>query len=160
MIAFTYQEIADSILFAIGFGVGFSVLYSAVLLLRSIIFSLPDIFCSIFVFDKILPLPSFSEIGKGQKVGKILCFFSVVLFFVGFCLLSYIALDGIIRIYMLVLCSAAFYLSKITIFEFFIKVFLFIFRFVLRLFTLVIRIIVSPVKRLKSLIFRIKLRTK
>lgn len=160
MITFTYKEIADSILYAILYGVSYAVFYSALVLVRSIFYSLPDIVKKTVKFDKIFPLPDFSQVGKSTKTGKILSFISPLLFCLGFCVLSYISLDGIIRIYMLILSSASFYLAKIAFYEFFIRIFLLIFRLVLQSFTIIARCLILPIRQIKKYILRIKLRTK
>ncbi len=155
MITFTYKEIADSILYAILYGVSFAVFYSALVLVRSIFYSLPDIVKKTVKFDKIFPLPNFSHVGKSTKTGKILSFISPLLFCLGFCVLSYISLDGIIRIYMLILSSASFYLAKIAFYEFFIRIFLLIFRLVLQSFTIIARCLILPIRQIKRYILRI-----
>ncbi|MBO5908625.1 MAG: hypothetical protein J6Q67_02435, partial [Clostridia bacterium] len=45
------------------------------------------------------------------RVGPVLTFILTILFFLGFILLSYYALDGEIRLYMLLICSAVFLIS-------------------------------------------------
>ena len=53
----------------------------------------------------------------------IFVFIKIIAFSVGFAVLSYVTIDGIIRIYMLAICFASFYLSKILFFDRAINVF-------------------------------------
>ncbi len=146
MIAFTQREVAESIIYAIAFGALYAAVYSAMLLLRTIASDIPDIFHKMLKFDKILPIPDFKTVANNKKTGKIFAFLSVFLFSIGFCILSYTSLDGDLRLYMLVLSSASFYLAKMTFNNFLNKAFLFVFRLILRVITIVLRCFVKPFK--------------
>ena len=99
MIYFTSQEILESIFGALIFG-----------LLCSLVN------CVRLIFDALC-----------HKMTGFLIFFEIILFGVGFILLSYALLDGEVRGYMVIIVFASFYLSKITICELIRKMFFRIF---------------------------------
>ena len=156
MIAFTYGEIVSSILLAILYGCLYAVLFSLVCLIVNMVLSLPKIIRDTLSFDKILPPPSFKNLKTDNSCGGFLSFICVILFTIGFLLLSYLALDGVIRIYMLILSFASFYLSKITFTEFLSRLFMAAFRRILSLLSIVVRVVIWPLKRLFYMLFRLK----
>lgn len=117
MIGFSFLEIINSLLYSFIYGLGASALYVVVSNIYLILKSLPDLFYEIIIFDKILPSPNFKKCLKVGKKGPIFAFVSVFLFFIGFMLVSYFALDGEIRLYMLILSSAAFYVFYSTFYD-------------------------------------------
>lgn len=144
MIAFTTGEILLSVIYALIFGAGFAVLTSAVDMLLGVALTLPTFAREVFCFDRILPPPKLSQAGTGRKKGALYIFLCVILFAIGFSLLSYVSLDGQIRIYMLALAFASFYLSKSVFCDFLTKLFLSLFKLILSGLTVVLRLIISP----------------
>lgn len=112
MIGFSLKEILSSVLFAIAFGSGYSVLYLLLLSLRILPLEIGRVFLKIRGSDSILPPPKVIIKIKEEFTGRIFLFASVILFSVCFLLLSYVSLDGQIRLYMLIFYSASFFLSK------------------------------------------------
>ena len=153
MIAFDLREVAFSILYALIYGVGFALFYSFMILLKTVWKHLSRVTCDLVKFYKITPLPTFDYILKRQSGGVFLIALSVLFFGLGFSLLSYVALDGQIRIYMLILCFASFYLSKLAFYEIFVKLLLHLLRVILRAFSMPMRIILFPINRLVKRIF-------
>lgn len=146
MISFTNNEILLSLGYAAGYGVAYSALYSLMLLLRAAAFGSADISTQIFSFERIFPLPSFTEHIRIGKVGRVFAFLSVIFFALGFIVVSYFALDGVIRIYMLIIAFASFYLSKFAFFDFLNKALIWIFDKILRAFCLALRLLIYPFK--------------
>ena len=110
MIVFSFTEILISLLYAVIFGLCFSIFYGVISVLYISLKSMQKLIYQIVFFDKILPSPSIKkEIKQGEK-GPFFAFLSVLAFFLGFMLTSYFALDGDIRLYMLLLSSASFYI--------------------------------------------------
>ena len=150
MITFTYAEIALSVIYAMLFGCVFAGVLSIICLLCDLVLKIPKMMKDIIVFEKILPAPSFDFLKSRRKDGGFIAFFSVILFTLGFLLLSYYTLDGIIRIYMLILSFAAFYLAKMTFLNVFERLLLFILTWVLKPFAVSVRLIIYPLKRFIS----------
>lgn len=149
MISFTNPEIFLSIIYAVLYGGFFAFGYSVLLTVNSLIKSSSDIMLGILRFDKIFPLPRYKSLLNSQKHGPIIAFLSIVFFSVGFVLLSYLSLDGIIRLYMLVLSFASFYLLKITIFDFLRRLTTFIFDYMIMVCALPVRFVVLLLKKLQ-----------
>ena len=146
MISFSINEIHLSIGYAAGYGVAYSAIFSLCLLLRAVIFSLSKILSDIFKFEKIFPLPSFKKHIKLSERGAVFSFLSVIIFTLGFVLISYFALDGVLRVYMLVFAFASFYLSKFALFDFLNRLFVWIFDKLLMLLCLFLRISFAPIR--------------
>ncbi len=150
MISFSTGEIMISVGYAILWGIVFSAAYALCILLVGLMRSLPKIVRDIFVFDKILPTPSFASYLSIGKRGAFFSFASVVIFTVGFNIISYFSLDGVIRIYMLIISSAAFYVSKIVLFDILSKLLLWLISALLMMLCVVFRLLVTPLKWLFS----------
>ena len=145
MIAFSIEEIAFSILAALCYGLIFSAGLSFVLALIGVAFCAPAA-GKIYMYEKIFPLPTFKELNINRKFGMTTWILSIALYWLGFCLLSYLALDGELRLYMLVLSFASFYLSNFAFSAFFTKLFLYFSRVFLIVLSLVFRMIFAPIK--------------
>lgn len=148
MINFTREEILLSMLYAAIFGAGFAAFISCFNVISSAMTTLPAIIREIFFFDKIFSPPRFSPDELKAKKGIIFTIFSILLFSFGFSVLSYISLDGQIRIYMVVLSFASFYLSKITFCDIFIRLFLVAFKWILSLLCILLRVLIYPFRLL------------
>ena len=141
MMGFDSGEIARSLLWAIIYGAGYSFVLYLLSMLFGLLGSVRDASIKIIRFEKLFPLPSFSEFKISCHSSWGFTVFSVFLFATGFSLLSYLSLDGEIRIYMLILSFASFYLSKIAFSVIFSHLFAIAFRFFLVLISLPVRII-------------------
>ena len=124
MMGFSASEILNSILYAIGFGLIFSAVYTVLILLSGVVGSIPKVGKEIIIFKKVFPLPDFKSCINFKKVSLPLRLLSVFLFTVGFILISYLSLDGVIRIYMLFFAFATFYLLNFAFFDFLSSIFL------------------------------------
>lgn len=113
MMHFTVSEIFSSVLFAFIFGAGCAFLYMLALSifdqLAYILLFPKYIFC---YSEKILSIPPKTNSGRKEKGSPVLTFFSIIIFTLGFILLSYFALDGSIRLYMLVISLSSLFLVK------------------------------------------------
>ena len=119
MMGFSSIEILNSVLFAVIYGAFFAFIYESVRLALLVFKSLPKVCSEILVFEKIFPTPPITKAVKSAKTGRPFSFFSVLAFFFGFSVISYISLDGDIRLYMLILSSASFFLFYSTFWDFY-----------------------------------------
>ena len=149
MIDFDLRVIIPSIICAVIFGAGFGFFYCIITLVKTTLERIPKVGRDIMIFDKIFPLPPFEYLSEGQNAGRFITGVSIILFGVGFSILSYVALDGQIRIYMLLFSSASFFLSKFLFSEICVKLFLLVLKQIIRAFALALRIIILPFKLLK-----------
>ena len=156
MIGFTSREILLSVLFSAIYGVVFSVIYQLLITLFHVLKSTPDLIINILKSSKILPAPDVKCLVKDQKVGGGFAFFSVILYFLGFLLLSYLSLDGQLRLYMLVISSASLYISNLTFCVFLKELALFLLNLIVLLLSTVLRLVILPAKRLISFIYNNK----
>ena len=103
-------------------------------------------------FEHILPLPSFRkyifEENDRKDMPVWLSISAIPLFAIGFSLLSYLTLDGQLRIYMLLISSAALYLSNIVFSNFFHRLFLLICTVFFAVISLPIRCLIAPFRAL------------
>lgn len=117
MMSFTMREILASVAFGCLFGFLFFMIFTAVNLLiyRSrVFFTFPLL---LIQYDKILENP-IKNIGRNKiKANSTIFFLFVILFFLGFVLLSYYVLDGCIRIYLFLLSVCTFFISKALLYE-------------------------------------------
>ena len=150
MMSFTAGEIFFSILCAIIFGFGFSFLTSMLLIIREIAHAFGSIMKKSLTYEKILPPPSIKSIKINQAAWSVVTVLWVVLFMLGFSILSYVALDGEIRLYMLVLSFASFYLSKSIFFVYFGKLLIYLFGIIFSLISIMTRIIITLVRKIKE----------
>ena len=113
MISYSNEEILHSIIYALLYGLAFSFF--------NFCFDIANtFFLSIFYRVKIVRKEDNNDIVLAKNrtgLGGFLVFMKIFLFSLGFMVLSYVALDGVVRIYMLVLCFASFYLAKNMIFN-------------------------------------------
>ena len=157
MMGFSGREILLSVLYAFLFGLGYSLMYQLILISLEAVKSLPRLAREILGSEKIFPSPSIKKEIKDRKFGAVFAFFSVFLFFVGFLLLSYLALDGQLRLYMLVISSASFYVFNSAFFVVLSNIFILLFDCLIFVFSTAFRIIILPLKRL---VLAVKLRKK
>ncbi len=146
MIGFNIGEIFNSVIYAFAFGVIFSVAFSLCRLVRGMLASILDVTSEFIKFSKIFPLPNFKKFINPKKNGAVFSFLSIIFFTLGFILISYLSLDGTIRIYMLIVSFASFYLSNFTFCEILSKILLCILNLFLKFLCLIFRIIASPIK--------------
>ena len=150
MIGFTGEEILYSVLYALVYGAGFALIYRFVSLLFRMLKSIPSI-CSDALFSKDnFKFNNTFDYVKKQNVGAIYRFLSVIAFALGFILLSYLALDGEIRLYMLILSTASVYLVNLAFSVVFNRLFVFLINALVFAFVFVIRVIFLPLRAFKD----------
>ncbi len=148
MIYFTIDEIWRSMLIAVFYGIIYAIIRSCFITIYILCFDLIDSIKQIIVYEKPMEKVVFTKNALKKEGRPITIFISVVLYFIGYIIASYIALDGNLRIYVLILSSAAFYLSKTLIidkFEYYLSKIL---RFQLSFLTVFIRMIIYPLRRI------------
>lgn len=150
MINFSLEEIIRSILYASSFGILFSFLYTAIRLLKSILLTIPDVIRELFVFDRLFCTPDFKKSMLLMKNGRLMTFISILLFSLGLVTVSYLSLDGEIRIYVIVFSFASFYLANIVFLRIFLKVIIFILDLLLRVICIALRMMIFPFRKLFS----------
>jgi hypothetical protein len=153
MIAFTKEQVLFSIIYAAIYGLAASVVYNLSCALISILKSLPQIFRQAVCFDKIFPLPRFDKANKSGEVGGLIVFASIISFSFGFLLLSYFALDGCIRLYMLIITSASFFVSNIVLWTILESAVLALINIFLKLTSIIIRCVIVLFRKIFGFVF-------
>lgn len=148
MISFSLSQIAFSLVAASLLGIICSAVYALIGLAVNVIRRLSADIKSIVKFDTIFPLPGFGGYDRSEG-GALIILLYVLIFGIGFSLTSYIALDGEIRLYMLIFSFASLYLSNIVFFNFLKKLLSYIYSLLLRALCIPIRIICAGIKLLK-----------
>ena len=150
MNTFSIQETYCSILSAAVYGCFFSFFCTTCYLLieyaKMLIFALK---CS-FIYDGSL----FTRLEKNDDNKKtrsgleteIFAAIKTVIFFLGLLLVSYVSLDGDVRIYVVSVAVCAFYLSNKLLVRFFTRVLIFLFDKIMYALTVFLRIILLPFK--------------
>lgn len=144
MIYFSFREILLSVGYAALYGVITALIFVSFLSLKGLLSDLRAYSREIISYERV-----FSSIKAKRSEGEVelsaaATFFAIIFFFLGFILLSYHALDGEIRIYMLIVVFASFYLSKIAFLSVFQKVIIRFFRFVLYVLIVILRLVIMP----------------
>ena len=116
--SFTREEIIFSVISSLAYGVLFSVLFCIVKISREIGLVFLRQFTAALNLNGKSDNTEQKPSNSGGDIGAFTIVFLSIAFTVGFCLLSYLSLDGEIRLYMLVLSFASFYLSKFAFFDF------------------------------------------
>ena len=150
---FTREEIIFSVICSLAYGVLFSVLFCIVKISREI----GLVFLHQFATAPDSNSKSDNTEQKPSKfrgeIGAFTILFLSIAFTVGFCLMSYLSLDGEIRLYMLVLSFASFYLSKFAFFDFCERLILLFLDKIFWIISRLIRVVFLPIlKALKKII--------
>lgn len=160
MMTFSEAELISSVVYALIYGILFACLLSATQLVKEILLNIKTIGREMLMVEKIFPLPRFRNMKIQRDLGAGLSVLSIFIYAIGFSLLSYLALDGEIRLYMFLLSFASFYLSKFVFFEFLTNVFLKFFRLLLILLSFAVRPVffiikkfINSIKSLSNIIF-------
>ena len=146
MITFGLVEILRSVLMALCFGIGYAIVISFSSCILGAGKMIRSGFCRIVRFNEKISLSEFADLKILRNNGATFTFLSVLTFAVLFVLLSYISLDGEIRIYMLALFFASFYLSNFVFSKTFNKIALLFIRVILNVVAFAIRVIILPIK--------------
>ena len=108
MIAFTTSEILLSLAYSAIYGAGFFVFFCLLNVFLSEARRIKIYAKGVISYDKILQNTAKKQGRSGYSRGSALEFWLVIFFFVGFIFLSYFALDGCFRMYMLWVSGGAF----------------------------------------------------
>lgn len=148
MMTFSAGEIFSSVVYALIYGIAFAMMLSVIKAIKEGIYASLEYLKNISKNDRIFSLPSLKRVNFMHRTGAVAHALSILLFAVGFSLLSYLSLDGQIRLYMLILSFASFYLSKIVFFDFLNKAIGFILSSAFFLLCPLVRMLIYPVKLL------------
>ena len=148
MMHFSVGEIILSLIGALIYGALFFVFYTATVIIKVQLEDAKAIIKTTFRYDKIFKKPKIN-IGRNEKYcGTALSFLLVLIFTLGFILLSYYILDGCVRIYVLLLALFSFFVFRRFLFEKAVLFFEQIFCGILFAFVILIRIFTLPILRL------------
>lgn len=146
MMDFNSAEICLSVLYAIIFGFCFFILFSLMNICRDFLRGIIPYLKEAVRFKRIFPLPSFNIYLKEGRSSALFLIISILTFSLGFILLSYLTLDLQLRLYMLVIYFASFYVSYFAFFAFLKSVFLRISGLLLSLVCILLRVVIFPIK--------------
>ena len=118
MMTFSAGEIFSSVVYALIYGIAFAMMLSAIKAIKEGIYASLEYLKNLSWNDRIFSLPSLKRVNFIHRTSAVAHALSILLFAVGFSLLSYLSLDGQIRLYMLILSFASFYMSKNAFFGF------------------------------------------
>ena len=145
MSGFSYSEILFSVCSAIIYGFVFSFfccIVDNILCFAKNLLTIPRMVAS---YEIIWRKPGYLNF-KTIKNGRVYIILRIFLFAIGFMLLSYLALDGQVRLYMLALSSASYLVSKIAFFGFFEGILFWIFDKLFLFFVIFLRFTSFPFK--------------
>lgn len=148
MMSFSTGEILASVIYAIAYGTLFAIAFTLIVTIKEFAVLFYDMLKSCINYEKIFPLPKFTIKKITPKISGVTSVLSIFFFAIGFSLLSYLSLDGEIRLYMLIFAFASLYLSKIAFLNFFINAFLLIFGLFNAAFSLFLRLLLWCPKRI------------
>ena len=146
MIAFSTDEIVRSVYYSILYGMLYCGFISIFQVASGLLLSLKELLNHVLNYEKIFILPKRILSTKFGKIGPFTVFLYFIFYSIGFVLLSYLTLDGIVRIYMIIISSATIFLLKPTFYAFSSKIVLEAFELFLKISCVFIRIIILPVK--------------
>ena len=112
MMTFSAGEIFSSVVYALIYGIAFAMMLSAIKAIKEGVSSSFEYLKKVSSNDNIFSLPRLKRVDFIHRTSAVAHALSILLFAVGFSLLSYLSLDGQIRLYMLILSFASFYMSK------------------------------------------------
>ena len=118
MMTFSAGEIFSSVVNALIYGIAFAMMLSAIKAIKEGIYASLEYLKNLSKNDRIFSLPSLKRVNFIHRTSAVAHALSILLFAIGFSLLSYLSLDGQIRLYMLILSFASFYMSKNAFFGF------------------------------------------
>ena len=120
MIYFTAEEIFGSIIYAALYGGGFAAFYVLATFLSEELIMIKYVLKSSAKYDKFFEIPESLKCGDtkaevSDTLAAILKFSFILLYGVGFILLSYFALDGTFRIYLLAITLMSYWMVFLTL---------------------------------------------
>ena len=145
MMGFTGEELLLSVLHALIYGAIFSVVCQMMSIVCDMILALPTVCKDMLIYKNIFSVTDFNRYTSVDKRGWFFSFFSLIAYFLGFLLLSYYSLDGSLRVYMLLIASASFYVFDLSFCVILRKTVLFLIGKILMIVTVAIRILLLPI---------------
>ena len=146
MSGFSFSEILCSVFCAILYGAIFSILYCTIECLIYFLNLCKYIPKHGIFYSKILSLSIDTDVKETNKKNTFFIFLRIIMFAIGFMLLSYITLDGKIRLYMLILSSASYLISNFVFFTFFKRIVTWIFEKIFMFLVVIFRLFAFPIK--------------
>jgi len=153
MMPFTVQEILRSLIYAAVFGIGFFLFFTVAAIIVNQIRRLRFLPSLIIKYDKISEKTIKNNGRIENKSNSVSVSAAVVLFILGFLLLSYYALDGIIRIYLFLVSFISFAAAKQLFYKHIYSIINTIFDVAYHLFVLALRILCLPFLRIYLYIY-------
>lgn len=150
MMTFSAGEIFSSVVYALIYGIAFAMMLSAIKAIKEGIYASLEYLKNISKNDRIFSLPSLKRVNFIHRTDAVAHALSILLFAVGFSLLSYLSLDGQIRLYMLIFSFASFYMSKNAFFGFSKKIVFIALGIPVALIAMALRITLKIIKRLNK----------
>ena len=158
MISFSIDELLHAVICAAIFGAGYSALLSVLKPFLKMVLDFPISIINAFKNKGRVLDHNKSEIKPDGFAKRLMCwlyvFFAIHLFWIGFMLLSYYALDGTLRLYMLAIAVLSFYIAKKSVCLPLKRLSYLICSFILDIITVILRIIFLPVKKIIAPIFK------
>ena len=148
MMTFSTEEVFSSVIFALAYGAIFAIILSFIVVVKESLTVMLDMLKTTCGYEKIFPLPRFKGVKISYKSSAFISVIAVFLFAIGFSLLSYMSLDGQLRLYVLILSFASFYVSKIAFFDIFSRVILLALKAFFIIIALIVRVALWLPKRL------------
>ena len=148
MIFFTIEEYFYSAIYALGLGIAYSAALSFLQSIMSLFRILPTFFYEIFNYSHLFaPFKVDRHLLKiRNKKSAIGVFISILSFSFIFLLISYVTLDGVLRIYLLIVLFASFYVSNFAFSSAFAFLFSWLVTILLTLIAIPIRLIYAMFK--------------
>jgi hypothetical protein len=112
MMSLGITEVLMSLVYAILYGAGYALAFAVVSCLAGQGERFRGFLPMLLEYDKILEKPIKNKGRTEYKPGNVFLFCAVIFFAIGFLLLSYFALDGCLRVYMLLASVTSFLLTK------------------------------------------------
>ena len=148
MISFNIFELFSSVFLAVVYGFLAFAFYIVFRSLIGVFSFLPDILFEILNFEHFLKPIKIKLVSKIETENPCLDFFGILLFFIGFSLVSYLALDGLFRLYMLCLALLSFCISNRLLSRSVCALFSFLLNLLLSLIAYCFRAIIIPFFRI------------
>jgi hypothetical protein len=99
MIYFTAEEIYLSIIYSFIYGAGLALILTVFKVILGVRCAIGKYAESILHYERITKVENYCKYSKTTRYGRVYTVFSITMFFLGYLLLSYYALDGNLRIY-------------------------------------------------------------
>lgn len=145
MIAYTRYEIIKSMLDASILGICMCIFSTIIELFEELVPIIKSVAIGLVKYDKLISTIKIEHRMQRSK-SSIRHFFSIIVFSIIFMLLSYYSLDGQIRLYMMIILFASFYVSKITFLSFFKKILVNFLDMFFSITCIFLRIVLLPLK--------------